>query len=73
MDRNYGIKSSCLATGIGWTVVVFLSAYDKEKYMSGAIVNMIFDLVLIYGLYIGVSGLALSTCVSKMLSILFVE
>lgn len=60
-----GLKAVALATGIGWTVVVFLSAYDKEKYMSGAIVNMIFDLVLIYGLYMGVSGVALSTCVSK--------
>lgn len=68
-----GLKAVALAIGIGWTVVVFLSAYDKEKYMSGAIVNMIFDLVLIYGLYMGVSGVALSTCVSKRISILFVE
>lgn len=44
------------------------SLFSMIGLVSGAIINMIFDPILIYGLHMGVSGAALSTCVSEMIS-----
>lgn len=44
------------------------SVFSMIGLASGAIINMIFDPVFIYGLHMGVSGAALSTCVSECIS-----
>lgn len=44
------------------------SIFSMIGLASGAIINMIFDPIFIYGLHMGVSGAALSTCVSEFIS-----